>query len=221
MSGTLAASKINIRRLMRDLPVGSSSPKIPDETLVATINSWLLQVTSTLSFADTWSSGAIALVAGTRVYQLSGTDYQTLAMLRRHTDGVVLEPVGEKQLQQYYQNNPNASGSPNRFALYETSDEKLNVDLYPTPDVAAVSANASLDAFLSTTVTPLSLGTDVIGLSPLGVNALELLVAGECLAETNPPLSAVMTKRGEDMLTTEKERRTQFRRQDTVVRGRF
>lgn len=231
MSGTLLASKVNIRRLMRDFPVGSTTPAVPDETLIATINSWLLQLNAIFSLPDTWVSSAVSLVAGTRTYQLASTDYQTLAILRRSTDGVVLYKHNEDYIQQCYQNNPAKSGNPSDFALYEGTDEKLNIDLYPTPDGAAVAKNATLDAFLSTTVAALTKDTDTIAFPPTAIAALELLVAGECVMGFDqktleqkrlaPTMGMVLSKRGQMMLDTEKERRTQFQRTDEIRRVRF
>lgn len=231
MSQTLDVTRYNVQRLMRDYPFGSSDPIVPQETMIATINSWYLQINSILSLPDTWSSAAISLVAGTRVYQLASTAYQTLAMLRRHTDGTILQKVSEDELQSYYQVPTPGAGSPRFYALYEGTDEKLNVDLYPTPDGTAVALNASLDAFLATTVSPLTDLTQSVVLSPPGVAALEMLVAAECLRgvdsatlaakHVSPDLAGTLEKRGMVMLNMEKERQQQFRRTDEARRVRF
>jgi len=227
VSGTLGVSRVNVRRLINDLPA-SGSPMIGDERLTAIINSVYAQVGAILGFADTWTTSAIALVAGQREYTLPGSEYQNVSMLRRTEDGLILAKRSMIEIEARYQSTAAHPGNPVDYTLYEDGSGNMMARLYPTPDLSSAS---HLDVFSSVSVTPLSLPSDVIAFSRLGVQAVELLSAADCIMGIDPELMATkhispalaqqMIQRGTMMLDTEKERRSQFRRQDTVRRMRF
>lgn len=231
MSTTAGIVKLNARRLMNDFPVGGTAPAVADETLFVRINSFLVQLSGDVGTADTWSSAAVPLVAGTRIYQLSSTAYPNLSLLRRHTDGRTLDRRSPEEIVGLYEGNQSSAGPVTDFALWEGADEKLNLDLYPTPDAAAVAANASLDAFLATAISAVTRDASTIAYSPQMASALELFVAAESIASFDPEtlkqkrlaptLAAALQARAERLVEQEKDRLATFQRQSVPVRVRF
>ena len=226
MSGTVAASRLNISKLMRDLPVGNDRLVNPD-SVIASLDSWYAQVGAIFGYADTWTTAAVTLVSGTLEYALPTAQYQTVSIIRRTDDGRILQKRSMEDLESLRQSSVAQSGSPTDYTLYEDASQIAKIRLFPTPD----GTNPSLDMYASTSTTVISSDSDTLGLSRDGLNALELLVAAELLAGCDPDklkargispgLSQALQARGQMMMDTEKERRAQFRRTDRVRRVRY
>lgn len=225
MSGTLGVSRVVVRRLINDLPVGGD-PMVGDERLTAIISSVSAQVGAILGLADTWTTSAVTLVPGQREYALPGSQYQGISIVRRTEDGRILSKRSMLELESRYQNTDAFAGLPTEYTLYEDATGTARIRIYPTPTTAG-----HLDTFTTVSATALSAPGDSIPYSRLGVQAVELLSAADCILgldeetmakkHVTPALAQRLTERGMMMLDMEKERRAQFRRQDTVRRVRY
>lgn len=228
MSTTLAACRINVRRLMNDLPVGGATA-VDDERLTAILNSIIAELGSTLGFSDTWTLSAVVLVSGTREYSLPGTDYQNISIIRRTEDGVILRSRPVLEIESMYQSTAAIPGDPTDYAIYESSTPgTAKIRLYPTPNLA----NAQhLDTFGTTASAVLTLPSDVVPFTRLGVQAVELLAAADCVAgmstslmeerHINGNLAVVMKDRGDRLVSLEASRQNALVRQDYVTRVRY
>lgn len=222
MSGTLGTSRNRVRVLIHDTLTGNLA--VSDERLNQMIDSANLQVGNVLGYSDTWLTSAVTLVAGTTEYSFTAGEYQTLTILRRASDKRMLRKQTMRDLEALRDGAAtDTRGSVTDYALYETTGQLIKLRVYPTP-----SAADTLDAFVSTTVTALSADSDAIPHSRGGVQALEYMVAAECVGSMtpedlmdrhlSPATAAIYAKRSADLLAMEKERRTSERRLDAPRR---
>jgi hypothetical protein len=223
MSGTLGTSRNRVRVLIHDTLTGNLV--VSEERLTAMIDSACLRTGNILGYSDTWLTAAVTLTAGIVEYSFTAGEYQTLTILRRSDDRVILRKNTTEELESLRAGSTqNAVGRVTDFALYEAVGPLIKVRVYPVPDATA----GTLDAFVSSTVSALAADSDVIPFARGGVASIEYLVAAECIASMTPQdqidrhISAETANfyraKADEFLDMEKERRTSQRRTDSIRR---
>jgi hypothetical protein len=215
----------SIRSLTNDLTAASYA--VSDARYLTLIRNAAGDLSTLLGTSDTWTSAAITLVPGTTEYTFPNSDYQTLTIVRRTDDRVILNKVGWEELEGLRQGGSVPYGKPTAYALYETSAQVLTMRVDRTPTEAG-----TLDIFFSTMATDATATSDSIAYLPrLARRALEYLVAADAVAgftedqlvyvKLDRSFADVLYKRGQQFVTLEKERRSSQRRTDHIQRVRY
>jgi hypothetical protein len=125
---------------------------------------------------------SVAVTAGTYDYTLSGTVADVRKVLWNAT-GAELEPMTFDDIASVYLQDTaiTTSGTPEAYALYETSAQASKLRLAPTP-----SADGTLKLHYGIIPTALTTDISTIPFSAPMLRILEMMVASECISIMSP-----------------------------------
>jgi hypothetical protein len=221
VSGTRGASRLVVRQLLGDLRDGDFAAS--NERINALLDQNTQRASEQLGYSDTWTTSFATLSAGNPDGTGASNSYQAVAILKRQSDGVILEKVSWDQLESLRQVATVSTGAPVKYAVREGSGQSFLFRVYPNPDATYV-----LDAFLQSIQGALTTDASVIGFGRSGVQAVELMTAADVVGSLSADMLSKLhlsvaaagpfAARGKQALSAEDARQTSLRRTDSIAR---